>query len=161
MLSPYGIVMADGFYYLLANDVRYDDLRHFRIDKILGASICEEDGSMRDVRTLSNVPRDFKPVQYKNLNRYMLDGTVERVHINIKKKDISLVLDTFGNEFTCNKVIDNDDIYDVTFRANIQTAVRWAIANRKAVKLTSPKRAVDIVKEEISALSEMYGNQER
>ena len=28
MLSPYGIVMADGFYYLLANDVRYDDLRH-------------------------------------------------------------------------------------------------------------------------------------
>lgn len=161
MLSPYGIVMADGFYYLLANDVRYDDLRHFRIDKILGASICEEDGSMRDVRTLSNVPRDFKPVQYKNLNRYMLDGTVERVHINIKKKDISLVLDTFGNEFTCNKVIGNDDIYDVTFRANIQTAVRWAIANRKAVKLTSPKRAVDIVKEEISALSEMYGNQER
>lgn len=161
MLSPYGIVMADGFYYLLANDVRYDDLRHFRIDKILGASICEEDGSMRDVRTLSNVPRDFKPVQYKNLNRYMLNGTVERVHINIKKKDISLVLDTFGNEFTCNKVIDNDDIYDVTFRANIQTAVRWAIANRKAVKLTSPKRAVDIVKEEISALSEMYGNQER
>ena len=161
MLSPYGIVMADGFYYLLANDVRYDDLRHFRIDKILGASICEEDGSMRDVRTLSNVPRDFKPVQYKNLNRYMLDGTVERVHINIKKKDISLVLDTFGNEFTCNKVIDNDDIYYVTFRANIQTAVRWAIANRKAVKLTSPKRAVDIVKEEISALSEMYGNQER
>ncbi len=161
MLSPYGIVMADGFYYLLANDVRYDDLRHFRIDKILRASICEEDGSMRDVRTLSNVPRDFKPVQYKNLNRYMLDGTVERVHINIKKKDISLVLDTFGNEFTCNKVIDNDDIYDVTFRANIQTAVRWAIANRKAVKLTSPKRAVDIVKEEISALSEMYGNQER
>lgn len=161
MLSPYGIVMADGFYYLLANDVRYDDLRHFRIDKILGASICEEDGSMRDVRTLCNVPRDFKPVQYKNLNRYMLDGTVERVHINIKKKDISLVLDTFGNEFTCNKVIDNDDIYDVTFRSNIQTAVRWAIANRKAVKLTSPKRAVDIVKEEISALSEMYGNQER
>lgn len=161
MLSPYGIVMADGFYYLLANDVRYDDLRHFRIDKILRASICEEDGSMRDVRTLSNVPRDFKPVQYKNLNRYMLDGTVERVHINIKKKDISLVLDTFGNEFTCNKVIDNDDIYDVTFRANIQTAVRWAIANRKAVKLTSPKRAVDIVKEKISALSEMYGNQER
>lgn len=108
-----------------------------------------------------NVPRDLKPVQYKNLNRYMLDGTVERVHINIKKKDISLVLDTFGNEFTCNKVIGNDDIYDVTFRANIQTAVRWAIANRKAVKLTSPKRAVDIVKEEISALSEMYGNQER
>lgn len=161
MLSPYGIVMADGFYYLLANDVRYDDLRHFRIDKILRASICKEDGSMRDVRTLSNVPRDFKPVQYKNLNRYMLNGTVERVHINIKKKDISLVLDTFGNEFTCNKVIDNDDIYDVTFRANIQTAVRWAIANRKAVKLTSPKRAVDIVKEEISALSEMYGNQER
>lgn len=161
MLSPYGIVMADGFYYLLANDVRYDDLRHFRIDKILRASICEEDGSMRDVRTLSNVPRDFKPVQYKNLNRYMLNGTVERVHINIKKKNISLVLDTFGNEFTCNKVIDNDDIYDVTFRANIQTAVRWAIANRKAVKLTSPKRAVDIVKEEISALSEMYGNQER
>lgn len=161
MLSPYGIVMADGFYYLLANDVRYDDLCHFRIDKILGASICEEDGSMRDVRTLCNVPRDFKPVQYKNLNRYMLDGTVERVHINIKKKDISLVLDTFGNEFTCNKVIGNDDIYDVTFRANIQTAVRWAIANRKAVKLTSPKRAVDIVKEEISALSEMYGNQER
>lgn len=161
MLSPYGIVMADGFYYLLANDVRYDDLRHFRIDKILRASICEEDGSMRDVRTLSNVPRDFKPVQYKNLNRYMLNGTVERVHINIKKKDISLVLDTFGNEFTCNKVIGNDDIYDVTFRANIQTAVRWAIANRKAVKLTSPKRAVDIVKEEISALSEMYGNQER
>ena len=161
MLSPYGIVMADGFYYLLANDVRYDDLRHFRIDKILGASICEEDGSMRDVRTLCNVPRDLKPVQYKNLNRYMLDGTVVRVHINIKKKDISLVLDTFGNEFTCNKVIDNDDIYDVTFRANIQTAVRWAIANRKAVKLTSPKRAVDIVKEEISALSEMYGNEER
>ena len=161
MLSPYGIVMADGFYYLLASDVRYDDLRHFRIDKILKASICEEDGSMRDVKTLSNVPRDLKPVQYKNLNRYMLDGTVERVHINIKKKDISLVLDTFGNEFTCNKVIDNDDIYDVTFRANIQTAVRWAIANRKAVKLTSPKRAVDIVKEEISALSEMYGNQER
>lgn len=158
MLSPYGIVMADGFYYLLASDVRYDDLRHFRIDKILKASICEEDGSMRDIRTLSNVPRDLKPVQYKNLNRYMLDGTVERVHINIKKKDISLVLDTFGNEFTCNKVIGNDDIYDVTFRANIQTAVRWAIANRKAVKLTSPKRAVDIVKEEISALSEMYGD---
>ena len=152
MLSPYGIVMADGFYYLLASDVRYDDLRHFRIDKILKASICEEDGSMRDVKTLSNVPRDLKPVQYKNLNRYMLDGTVERVHINIKKKDISLVLDTFGNEFTCNKVIGNDDIYDVTFRANIQTAVRWAIANRKAV---------NIVKEEISALSEMYGNQER
>lgn len=158
MLSPYGIVMADGFYYLLASDVRYDDLRHFRIDKIIKADICEEDGSMRDVRTLSNVPRDFKPVQYKSLNRYMLDGTVERVHITIKKKDISLVLDTFGNDFTCNKVIGNDDIYDVTFRANIQTAVRWAIANRKAVKLTSPKRAVDIVKEEISALSEMYGN---
>lgn len=56
------------------------------------------------------------------------------------------MLDTFWNEFTCNKVIGNDDIYDVTFRANIQTAVRWTIANRKAVKLTSPKKAVDIVK---------------
>ena len=59
-------------------------------------------------------------MQYKNLNRLCVDGTVERVHINIKKKDISLVLDTFGNEFTCNKVIGNDDIYDVTFRANIR-----------------------------------------
>lgn len=74
MLSPYGIVMADGFYYLLASDVRYDDLRHFRIDKILKASICEEDGSMRDVKTLSNVPRDLKPVQYKILTGICLTG---------------------------------------------------------------------------------------
>jgi len=29
------------------------------------------------------------------------------------------------------------------------------------VTLPSPEKAVDIVKEEISALSEMYGNQER
>ena len=66
--------MADGFYYLLASDVRYDDLRHFRIDKILKASICEEDGSMRDVKTLSNVPKDLKPVQYKILTGICLTG---------------------------------------------------------------------------------------
>lgn len=156
MLSPYGIVMADGFYYLLANDIRDYELRHYRIDKITSVNIAVDEGAVRDLKLLKNIPQDFKPASYKNYNRYMLDGAVERVHIMVKKKDISLVLDTFGNEFTCNNVKDNEDIYDVTLRANIHTAVRWAIANRKSVKLTSPQRVVDIVKDEISALSEMY-----
>lgn len=156
MLSPYGIVMADGFYYLLANDIRDYELRHYRIDKMAAVNIAADEGAVRDLKLLKNIQQDFKPASYKNYNRYMLDGAVERVHIMIKKKYISLVLDTFGNEFTCNNVKDNDDIYDVTLRANIHTAVRWAIANRKSVKLTSPQRAVDIVKDEILALSEMY-----
>ena len=158
ILNPYGVVLSDGFYYLLANNIMDSELRHYRIDKIVKADIFSEGGRIRPVRELTNIPQDFRPVPYKNLNRYMLDGSVERVHINIKRKDISLVLDTFGNEFTCNNTYGNDELYDVTFRANIPTVIRWVMANRGSVKLTAPKKAVEALKEEISALSELYNN---
>ena len=158
LLSPYGIVMSDGFYYLLANNITDRELRHYRMDKITDVKTADDEGAVRPIGELENIPQDFKPEPYKNLNRYMLDGKVERVHVTVKKENISLVLDTFGNEFACCNVCGNDEVYDVTFRANIQTVMRWVIANRKYVKLTLPKRAVDMVKEEISALSEMYEN---
>lgn len=41
-LNPYRMLMNDGRYYLICNNDKYDDLAHYRIDRLSGAQILEE-----------------------------------------------------------------------------------------------------------------------
>ena len=59
-LDPYGLLLRDGFWYVLGRDHGHDELRTYRVDRIEGdVAITGEDGAVRAARRLR--PRDGVP----------------------------------------------------------------------------------------------------
>lgn len=148
-VSPWGLMWDDENYYLVAYDAEEEIIKHFRVDKMLRIAISE------DKRKGKSCFKDFDLPKYTKSIFGMFGGTPERVSFEAADHMAGVMIDRFGKDLTI--IPSGKD----RFKASVNVLVSpqflaWMISLGRDVRITAPANVVDMMRDEIKRLNEMY-----
>ena len=151
LVSPLALFWSDENYYLVAYDEKDKRKKHFRVDKIEGASLTEEKRS-------AEAAESFDMLGYTQTLFGMYGGEERLVTLECDESLAGVIIDRFGREPTFIKTKDG-------FRVSVRVALSpnfyaWAIGFGKRMRIVSP---IDVKEELLKMLKqtlEAYGEGE-
>ena len=136
IVNPYQMVVTNGRYYLIGNIDKFDNIAHFRIDRIKGIKIVED--SVRKKYTESPEMKDgFQLGKHMAEHVYMFSGKSERVQFIAKTYLYNDLMDWFGDDLRFIKEENNEVLCEVS--VNLKSMKRnvtscWDKNTKKFVK---------------------------
>ena len=156
-VNPYQMVAANGRYYLIGNIDAYDNLIHYRLDKITNIEILE-DSQVKPLRMIRGYEGGNKLNLVKHLadSLYMFTGPAERVVFETDGSMVGSVLDWFGSSAQFSK-IDKDKVR-VTVNVNPRSMRYWLLQYLPYVKVIAPESLVERVCEDLQEGLKKYSS---
>lgn len=152
VVNPYQIVAASGRHYLLCNYDKYDDLAHYRLDRIVDIELLEAPAKpMERVKGLEHgldVPRHMLE------HIYPFSGETAPVTFRARRYLLSEIIDWFGDGIQISDVTEDELTVRVT--VDLEAMRRWAVQYAVHAWVLSPERLVEAVREDIEAAAEHY-----
>ena len=148
-ISPWALLWEDENYYLIGYDSDSQEIRHYRVDKMLKLSILDSDREGKETFEKSNV------TEYTKKNFGMFAGEEEMVKLEVHNRLIGVMIDRFGKDIM---VIPAGKEH---FRINVKVAVSgqflgWIFALGEEVKILGPETVVEKMKDEIKKIGMLY-----
>lgn len=152
IINPYQIVATNGRYYLVCNYDKYDDVAHYRLDRITNIELLNTPVKSKDkVRGLENgldLPRHMAE------HLYMFSGESIIVKFIAKRYIITEVIDWFGKDVKFSNT--TEDEVTVTVKVNENAMQLWALQYARHIKVISPQSLVDKIREDIHSAIKNY-----
>ena len=150
VVSPFKLMINDGYYYLIAFDDKSKKLRTFRIDR------------MTDVKRLGELREGTEEFKKINIETYaqehfgMFSGKKEHITLRFIMPLLDTVVDRFG---TRGVVYSKDD--DRHFRVTVTVSVSdqffgWLCGFGNKVKIISPSPIVEDFKKYLTKINNLY-----
>ena len=148
-VSPWALLWEDENYYLIGFDSSCNEIRHYRVDKMLKISSTDSEREGKEYF------EKFNLAEYSKKNFGMFSGDEEIVKLEVHNDLIGVIIDRFGKDIM---VIPADDKH---FRINVKVAVSsqffgWIFGLGGKVKILGPEEVVNKMKEEIKSIGELY-----
>lgn len=121
IVNPLEMMYANGHYYLAGNYDKYDNISHYRIDKIKHVQIL--DTIRKDVKLIQGCQHGFEYPKHMIEHIYMFAGKSENVVIRFKNHIIDQIIDWFGNDCRIVPVDEEESLLYV--RVNRQALHYW------------------------------------
>lgn len=134
-VNPYQVVSRNGHFYLLCNLPKYDDLTHFRVDRIKDSTLL--DSSLRPLRMLKGFENGIQVSDYLRTHPNLWGGKAERITFQCRQYMMNDIADSFGTDIRIEVL--PDDMMRVNVEASEEAMLRWAIQFADAVEILSPK----------------------
>ena len=152
-LSPYAMVIRNGFYYLICNNDRYTTLTVYRIDRMTDVKILD-DQPVRPVRELDGYHEGWNLQEFMEHNANMAFGSPVRITFITTEKGVPMVIDAFGKgvEFRDRK----DGQYECTVRVPAFDMKLFAKQHSEYIQVIHPQDLVDKIKADLSDALEKY-----
>lgn len=151
VVNPYYITIANGRYYLVGNNDKYDDITHFRMERISEVQILEA------IRKPKEKIIDFKDGQGLSKHMlehvYMFSGPSVRVVLKVKPEGINDVIDWLGRDVGIRK---EEDCLLVDTVTNKQAIKYWAVQFGEKVEVLSPPDLREDIAGMVSSMFEKY-----
>lgn len=129
--SPYALSWDDENYYMIAFYERYNNLSHFRIDKMENIEILElPRQELPDKAT-------FNLAEYSKKVFNMFGGDEEKIKLQFDNSLIGVVLDRFGKDVMIRKADENNFIINVAALIS-PTLLGWIFEFGSKVKILEP-----------------------
>lgn len=151
IINPYTMVANGGKYYLICNYDKYDNLSHYRIDRISNIEILE---TPRKPKNQVEGLAGLDIAQYMNEHIYMFGGKSIRAKFEMPKYLISDVLDHFKADVSF-KELDEDTVL-TSVKVNENDMRLWAKQYCGQVKITEPKDLAQICRQDIIDALALY-----
>ena len=134
-VNPYQVISQNGHSYLICNLPQYDDLTHFRIDRIKDCQVFDEPA--KSLRMLKGFETGIRLSDYIKSHPNLWSG--EPVHIAFQCKQYMMndVADSFGTDLRIEKL--PDEMMKVHVYASESSMLHWAIQFADAVEVLSPQ----------------------
>ena len=148
-VSPWALCWEDDNYYMLAYDALAGRIKHYRVDKIINASVVEH---VREGR------EQFEQIDLAGYGeRYfsMFEANVERVKLQCSNKFANVVLDRFGKDITLVP-IDAEHFYFYVEVAVSDLFLGWVFSMRQNVQIIGPEHVVEKVRMAAEEMLEAY-----
>lgn len=152
IVNPYQIAAANGRYYLICNYDKYDNVSNYRIDRITNIEIL--DTPQKPMKSVKGLEHGFNLPEHMAEHIYMFTGDNEIVTFRFKKYIINDVLDWFGKDIAFTE--ETDDEATARVKVNLAAMQRWTLQYGPHVKVLSPARLVEAVKEDVRKAGENY-----
>lgn len=152
VVSPFATIFADGHYYLVIYDNRYNKLTHYRIDRMDKVEMIEDHADM---------PPDelaFDIVNHKKQLFGMFSGETTAVTIEMDSFLLDAVFDLFGDK---TRIISNGE-NTVRFTVDVQVSdlfFGWCCSFGTKLKLLGPEATVEQFKEYTQGVINHYNNE--
>ena len=148
-VSPWALLWEDENYYLVAFDAIADEIKHYRVDKMLNISGMDLAREGKERFEKSNV------AEYTKKNFGMFAGEEETVKLEVHNRLVGVILDRFGRDIM---MIPADKEH---FRVNVRVSVSnqffgWLFGLGDGVKILGPENVKEKMKEEITKIQKMY-----
>lgn len=148
-VSPYALYWQDENYYLIAYDPKAEEIRHYRVDKMLSiqqtalARTGQKAFDALDIRSYSQKTFD------------MFSGRTETVQLVFTNRLAGVVIDRFGSDVTLYP-LDEDH-----FRLTVEVAVSprffaWVFALGQEAQIVSPPAVVAQFRQQLQQIAEQY-----
>lgn len=148
-VSPWALLWEDEKYYLIAFDSSRQEIRHYRVDKMLKISAVNE------VREGREYFEKFNLAEYSKKNFGMFAGEEEMVKLEVHNRLIGVILDRFGTDVM---IIPADEEH---FRVNVKVSVSnqffgWIFGLGSDVKIMAPENVVNKMRKELENINKLY-----
>lgn len=154
VVNPYQMVSVYGRYYLIANYEGYDNITHYRVDKIIGIRLEEEQA--RAIETLPSCEKGFDLQDYINRSIHMMGGDMVRAHLVIQPELVGDVVDWFGNDMMMTR--RRDELVDVRLPGSLEGLKCWAMQYGSRCEVKRPAILRRQVKQELEDALKAYRN---
>lgn len=150
-ISPWGLSWDDENYYLVGYDAEADKIKHYRVDKMLHISMCEESREGR-----SHIKK-LDMADYAKKSFGMFGGEEQTVRLKVHNSLAGVIIDRFGKDVIMIPVDKDHFSVNVEVRVSRQF-LGWVFSVGEKVKIIGPEAVVDRMKEEVVRLQKQYMN---
>ncbi|MCF3944945.1 WYL domain-containing protein [Oceanobacillus sp. HCA-5259] len=153
LINPYQLVAANGRYYLICNNDRYDNISHYRLDRI--TNIEKLKGKHKPMEEVKGLEQGLNLPKHMTEHIYMFTGESVSVRLRFNKYFINKFIDWFGTE---NITFSDQTEDEVTARVMVNRIAmkKWALQFSLHVRILSPQSLVDEIKRDIDQARKNY-----
>ena len=150
IVNPYQMVANEGKYYLICNYDKYDTLSNYRIDRITGIKMLDE--NRKPVRELKE--REINLPKHMAEHLYMFAG--ESIHAKFKAQNhiIDQIIDWFGFSPRMTKLNEDECIVEVD--VNKEAFFWWSMQYGLHIEVLEPLDIRERVKNASKCMWEKY-----
>ena len=152
VVSPWNLVWDAENYYLIAYNSEYDEIRHYRVDRMDNLSVCKEK------RTGEEKFKGLDLAEYMQKTFGMFGGDAKLVTLRCSNKMAGIMIDRFGENVLLRPVGDKEH-FDITIEVSVSKQFYgWIFGLEPDVKIISPEFAIS---EYVDAASEILKKYKR
>ena len=146
-MEPIGLVFNEDNYYLMIYSARHDNTANYRVDRMDGVEIINEDISEKALELRQSVA-GYTEQAFKMYGGQPVDVTLQFDH-----KLIGVVYDKFGEDTKMIRL--NDDTCVATVKVQVSpTFWGWIFQFGKQMQITSPNEIIEEYKNKAAMLRE-------
>ncbi|GAA0301621.1 putative DNA-binding transcriptional regulator YafY [Gracilibacillus halotolerans] len=153
IINPYQMVATNGRYYLVCNNDRYDNISHYRVDRITNIKLLQENRKpMREVNGLEhglNLPKHMEE------HIYVFTGESTSVRLRFHRHFLNEFIDWFGTD-NISFSDQTEEELTANVRVNRIALRKWALQYALHVRVLSPESLVDEIKKDIDQARANY-----
>ena len=149
-VNPYQLISRNGHSYLICNLPQYDDLTHFRVDRIKDSVVL--DTSSKSLRELKAFKAGLKLSDYIKEHPNLWSGTPVHTTFRCKQYMMNDIVDSFGTDLRIEEL--PGDMIKVHVDASEESMLHWAVQFADEVEVLSPaglrKQIADMLRNALS-----------
>ena len=146
IISPYYLIYSNEKTYLIGKSNHYNDLTHFRVDKIKNVKTTDDN--------FIKVTKNEDPYEYAKSMTYMYHGDIKKIAIRCDYSILDDVIDKFGKDIT---IIEHDkDHFDAYVKSTKQGMVFIALQYINYMEVLEPKDVRDDIKQALKEGAKKY-----
>ena len=156
VVSPYQMINNKGKYYLIGNYDEYDDISHYRLDRITDVEILKD--NRKPIKSIKGLENGFNISEYISEHVYMYSG--ESVHIKLRTNEnmMDALIDSFGKDFRV-ELGEEDDII-VSLKCNPSAFFYWSMQYGSGIEVLEPESMRERIKQTSLDMYKKYKGKE-
>ena len=153
IVNPYQMVANNGFYYLIGNYDKYDDISHYRLDKMTCVEMLTE--KVKQQNQVMGLEQGLNLPKHMAEHIYRCSGGSVTSNMLVDETIIGELVDWFGNDFYVIKKRQNNQVL-VRLRCNEQAFFYWTLQYGPYVEVLEPVSLRRKIAEAVSEMNEKY-----
>ena len=152
IVNPYQIVANNGRFYLICNYDKYNNVAHYRIDRMTDVRILPD--KIKPMKQVQGLEHGLNLPKHMAEHIYMFAGESVEVVMLAEKDLMTELVDWFGADFRIME--DKDDMLKIRVRVNPEAMRFWALQYGPHVEILQPTSLRNRLKEDIEKMSKKY-----
>lgn len=150
-VSPFGVTLTDDNYYLIAFNSKYQNIRHYRIDKMRATKLSS------DAREGFELFKNFNIAEYSKKTFGMFGGKEESIRLLCSNYLAGVFIDRFGEDVSIRPDLNNPDYFIARITVNISPQFyAWLFGLGTGVKILSPESVINDYKNMMESVLSNY-----
>jgi len=152
IVNPYQIVANNGKFYLIGNYDKYDNVAHFRIDRMTDVRVLNE--KAKPMKQIPELENGLNLPKHMAEHVYMFSGPSKTIKLETTADMMSELTDWFGTDFKIVSI--KDDRITIRVSCNEEAMRFWALQYGPYVEVLEPESLRNRIKEDIKGMADKY-----